>query len=152
MSTIKWEIRHQRRLFVFMNTTDQTLPIIVRDNQVIQLRFAMEKTPHISGWLNTNNKVEYTAFATFPNGSFCNSIPRQNISSNQGLIKAKINQRAITNGSCSKSKFINIMDNGMRPTNKDRNSHLFLPIGFPNNAFISSEPSSLKLIKKVAPQ
>lgn len=152
ISTRQCEIRHQRKLFVLMKTMAQTLPIMARDAQVIQLRLAIEKMPHINGWLNTNSKVEYAKLPALPKGSLCSNIPRQNISSNQGLINAKSSHNEITSGLCSSSKFISRIDNGIRPTHKESSSQPILPTGFWNNAFIPFLPSSLRLSKKVVAQ
>ncbi len=57
-STKKCDIIHRLRLFVFKRVTLHAKPMSSSDAQVIQLRFAIENTPHINGWLATNNTVE----------------------------------------------------------------------------------------------
>ena len=58
ISTRKCDIIHHLRLFVFHRATLHTTPISSSEAHVIQLRFAIENTPHINGWLAINNIVE----------------------------------------------------------------------------------------------
>ena len=57
-STIKCDSTHHLRLFVFRRVMLHTTPISKSDAHVIRLRFAIENTPHMRGWLAINSNVE----------------------------------------------------------------------------------------------